>query len=285
MKINGKEYRERSREEIEETCEKFIIRQMTNALQEAFSNGNIHVLRKEDAEPMLYPHIELQYWYSERTNKMFIEWDISKQIRGYIPRNLLKETINGHINANMRYDTLVWPEIVLIEDNTDEEKVDTNEILTAYTIGYWKCLNNRYEFLEDETEIRLDLEQYHTPLDRKPPKNFDEFLTIVKSIYNRYKNPYMTYAQKSEFIDRSYVLWDQYKDDLDTYNAKMLELEQEYHIDRDINNKIPEMFAEYKTAYENFFNRELQDVIPQTKRVRYVIIGLREEDEGKFYEY
>lgn len=284
MKINGIEYRERSREEIEDTCEKFIVRQITNALQEAFSNGNIHLVKAENGKPMLFPYIDLQYWYSDRTNKMFIEWDISKYMRGYIPRNLLQETINGHIIANMRYDTLVWPEIVLIEDSTDE-MADTTERLTAYTIGYWVCLNNRYEFLEDETEIRLDLEQYHTPLDRKPPKNFDEFLEIVKNIYARYKNPYLNYAQKSEFIERSYVLWDLYKDDLDTYNAKMKELEEEYNIDPDINNKIPEMFEEYKVAYKSFFGRDLQDVLPQTKKSRYIIKGLTEKDEETYNGY
>lgn len=283
MIINGIEYQDRTREEIESEIRSFIIKQITNALQEELSNGNITVVPVDD-RPQLQPYISLQYYYSERTNKVLIEWDISDSVRFYAPREIIKDRINGHIMANMQYDIRVIPEILLMEDKT-HEMVDSSFNLSPYTIGYWKCLTGKNELIEDRTEVMLDLEQYHKGLDEKPEKNFDEFIEIVKEINKRYKNEYMTDEEKSEYIQGAYEIWDLYKDDLDTYNTKMQEYNHEFsesHGRHDFINedeKIVEMYAEYKEAYNDFFNRELPDIIPHVILKRYIVKGLTEKDE------
>ena len=62
MIINGIEYQDRTREEIESEIRSFIIKQITNALQEELSNGNITVVPVDD-RPQLQPYISLQYYY------------------------------------------------------------------------------------------------------------------------------------------------------------------------------------------------------------------------------
>ena len=150
---------------------------------------------------------------------------------------------------------------------------DSGYRLTPYTIGYWDSITGGYEFIEDRTEIELDLEKLRTP-SIEPADKFIDFINTTDEIFNRYKRVELSDEDKTSYINSANNIWFNYKDDLDTYNDKMRELAESYDVVLNIRDRIPEMFDEYKQAYLEFFDRDLGDVFSEVIRKKYEVLNL-----------
>lgn len=273
--INGKEYILKSKEETIEAVLQFLKSSITSSLQDVFQKGTIKLKETtRDYELVSFPSVDLQIYYSERTNKVFIEYDVNRDIRALKPRDYIAEFISGYINTNMKDYIRVFPEIILMEENIIGGKnKDSGYRLTPYTIGYWDSITGGYEFIEDRTEVELDLEKLRTP-SIEPADKFIDFINTTDEIFNRYKRVELSDEDKTSYINSANNIWFNYKDDLDTYNDKMRELAESYDVVLNIRDRIPEMFDEYKQAYLEFFDRDLGDVFSEVIRKKYEVLNL-----------
>ena len=283
-----------------------------DALRDVLSNGNIRVRDLRTFYNPIKSGIYVQFYYNQDTNKVFIEFDYDdnfKKLYNYDTTNITKKII-GYINSNFDYNTGLWSEIVLIED----DKIgmcDEYINLTPYTIGYWKSLSGPYKFLTDKAQIQQDSciinypsfeeeykqkreeivkqyltsdfqlmtdkvyeldEEYNISLDQKPDKSFNDYINAVKTIISQYKQPYLSEEDKMNYINEYNELYSTYKD-TEEFKDKLEELYNKYGLISNLNQYVPELFELYNQIYYQFFGKILPCTSEGTFKYFYEVVA------------
>lgn len=226
----------------------------------------------------LFPAVRIHFWYNTKTNKVFVEYDFTKEIYMNIPLENVYKAINQKIEDNFHRDNNSWCEIVMKEDDF-RGITDTSLKLTPFTIGYWRSLSGRYDFIVDETEVYHDADWFMNPStihDReRPPKKIEDFFEIVKNIRNKYDQTALTPAQTKEYIKEYNAI----KISDPAYKSKINALNTKYNIKKSLNSSTPDMFKEYNREYEKFFERKLPEKSPD-KYERTWYMSLQRYEKG-----
>ena len=259
----------------------FLIKSFQEAVADLTHDPDFYVT-ESDIESGLEPYIRFQYWYNERTNKSFIQYDFVNQNHNQlINKAELLQRITTRIHAQFRYDTGITPEIM----NHDQKDLvpDNRRAITPYIIGYWEGLDGTYETLEDRAEFVLDMRQFTDPdyvtdetiydlgdYHRHQSKKFREFLTITNRIARDYnlniKN--MSNDNKDAYIAEYYELL-KHRQDAD-FGERLAELDARYN-NENANANIPAAFSEYWDQYKEFFGYSLPSVYFFTRRCNVVV--------------
>ena len=283
-----------SKEEIR----KILIRLVHRAFYECVNEKRD--IRRIDTKPAKsHDYISLQYYYDEFYNRTFIEFDLSKSIRKKYNLEKVKKSIIDTINSDFHRITGCYPEIIAYDDGKNE-RYDSIDKLSPYTIGYWKCLHGKYEFIYSHQVFMGNMTGINIPT--YP----DDFIKETENCYNDYYNSKIDYR---EFIEKIHNIRNKYKISSDKapdkkiedfissveilrkkYNKNILSeidktnyikefmqnpkdvanLNKKYGIKETDNSLIPKMFAEYKVLYKNFFGVELRD-INSNAEVLYIV--------------
>jgi hypothetical protein len=217
-----------------------------------------------DTKEVLHSFVTFQFFYNERTNKSFIQFDVSDKQHVIDPEKLTK-LITWRIDNQFRLDTGIWPEIV----NTSAQRYnpDNTSAVTPYTIGYWLGINGQWEAIEDRAEIELDMMDIKLPPTHK--KNIITLYTKAEEISRRYKllTDLLPENTKNEYIERAREILTQYHDPMykDIYKEKMDELNAEYETEYE-NGNLPEAVSEYMNWYREFFKANIPEVHRFTRR-------------------
>lgn len=272
----------KTRDEINAEIKGYIRRYITDSLREIQNDGKLKCIESSalnDAGPC----IGIQFWYNMSTNKVFIEYDLSWQAEFIYTTKRLKEAFEDKMENNFKYETNIWYEIITPEDGIDE-KCDSNANLTPYTIGYWKSISAKYQFLEDKTEVLADAKIIMNPSDEidkgKPAKRFEEFIDEIGKIRKKYDKVFMTNEEKDQYINAMYKIATIYERDSKEYKDAISSLNNKYGIVVNTNSLIPKMFKEYQSLYYSFFEKELPYDIDNNKVCFYLeIYGTERKEE------
>lgn len=282
--------------------EEQLVEKMITLIQNAYLdaiNGSNYIFEILEVPSATRHCIEVQYCYDKDYNRFFIEFEVSESVKRELPWERIVAKVHNYINTNFYKDTQVYPEIITYDDDVNE-RYDSITQLSPYTIGYWDCLHGHYEYLYshqvfmdhmsglniptwseeflkemDENFAANYLSDYQTFLnnmvairnkhkisgDQPPEKKIEDFAAIVKSIRDKYEYK-LSNEDKETYIQEFMSC----KGDPE----KVKELNSKYGIGKPNWSKIPEIMAEYKVAYKDFFGVELHDFISNTKRL-YII--------------
>lgn len=255
---------------------KFMLALLTRIIAESTktTTEEVHLHQLVDFNPVC-DWFAIQYFYNERFNKVFIQYDFSTNMKAILyGKNKRREYqissyINHQIQQNFYYETGVWPEVVMVEDE-ETNCCTSRHNFSPYIIGYWSSLSGKYEFLEDKQEVLFDARKFILPppeTDRNghilpPIVKFEDFVEVVDGLNRNYglvQNK-MSEKSKNNFIKEYYYIFSKYHNDEDMYKKKMDELREKYHVDHDNNNRLPSMYSNYYNQYEKFFDRKLPEV-------------------------
>lgn len=284
----------------------FIIRMIKLGVHETLRDENIQVFERPEYNEAGM-EIFYQFYYSKKSNTLFIEYnfnqnflnnfdesDMSRNIEKFIKANLRKDII-GYIEDSRYVGTLLWPRIVFISGNN---KNSSTLMLTPSTIGYWDSLIHKKVFLNDKTEMQVNLLSFinDLPDDYKSAIHaiFDmyymtDFETFTKKYYEalhhyridftskfvtklsdyvgevlalarEYRQVSLTEDQKIQYIHAYSQLYHDYHTDMVLFEQKVEELNQEYGVAHDPNSELPEVFEKYKQIVYDTFGVELDNV-------------------------
>lgn len=243
------------------------------------------------------PSLDIQLFYDNDTNKCYMELrlnSIFKQVYSEYLSNI-KTTFDNAISSKFKQDTGMYREMIMPEDGKHEFS-DSSAIVTPFTIGYWKSLSGRYEFLEDETKIykayndayfptypdeynarkeeiyteyyKSDFNtfvrkmyelntEFNIDYDYKPSRKFEEFIDIVEDINNAYKQVVLSEEEYQNYTDMYMDIHTLYKDDPEELKLMIDNLNDSYGVIAELQKKVPEIFNVYKEYYKDFFGKEL----------------------------
>lgn len=285
----------------EEQLREYLITLIENAYNDAIEDidRTTHDFKISDKPDGLNRYIEVQYCYDEDYNRFFIEFELSNSIKKSLPWDRIVAYIHSYINTDFAKNTKVYPEIIAYEDDVNE-RYDSVNSLSPFTIGYWDCLHGHYEYLYSHQvfmdhmsglniptwssefikemddnfknnyisnyskflkEMTAIREKYNINADQAPEKKLEDFVDMVKKIRNKYTKE-LTVDQKDAYI-KEFM-------ELSGDSEKIKELNKKYEIDKPMWTKIPEIMEEYKKIYKDFFGVELHDFISNTKKF-YII--------------
>jgi hypothetical protein len=223
---------------------------------------------------VLWPCICYQYFYNEKTNKAFIQFDIYND-KKLFNRNKLYALIARRINNQFWLDTNVFPELMNPYTRVKLKNTDTAYSITPYTIGYWRSMYGYWEILEDKAEVELDLKAKYLKPELKDITIMDLY-NKAEEISRRYNllRERISDQNKEIYITRSYEILQQYKDDDEMYKQKMHELNSTYNPYGYNNNNIPNAATEYREWYTSIFNTKLCDTEKFTNRYFYQMTNI-----------
>lgn len=260
----------------------FLIKAFQEVIADMTKDPDFEVYEK-DIETGLDPYMKFQYWYNERTNKSFIQYEFFNQNHNQIlNKHDLMDRVTARIKAQFKYDTGIIPEIV----NISEKDVvpDNRRVITPYIIGYWESLNGGYETIEDRAEIALDMRQFTDPdyvtdeaaydlgdYFKHRSKKFIEFYNITNRISNDYnlKIKSLSTADQDAYIQEYHEVL-KHRNDAN-FPDLVAELNERYSNNNYTNSNIPDAFNEYWDEYKDFFNYKLPSVYYYTRRCNVVI--------------
>lgn len=284
-----------SKEEIR----KILIRLVHRAFYECLNEKRD--IRRIDTKPAKsHDYISLQYYYDEFYNRTFIEFDLSKSIRKKYNLEKVKKSIIDTINSDFHRITGCYPEIIAYDDGKNE-RYDSIDKLSPYTIGYWKCLHGKYEFIYSHQVFMGNMAGINIPT--YPDEfideigkcyneyynlsiiNFNEFNKKLQDIRNKHKISSDKAPDKKieDFISSVELLRKKYDKNLLSELAKTNYIKEyvqnpkdvkalniKYGVKESDNSMIPKMFEEYKVLYKDFFGVELRDINSNTE-VLYIV--------------
>lgn len=264
-----------------QNIKKELVKVCNSALMDELCNGDIKLKETEFVDE-LYPSFAIQFYYDRGTNKAFIEYEFQK-IWGLTTKKQIADNINSRIHNFFYEDTRIFPEIIFTEDGVDE-RCDSTEIFTPYTIGYWKSLTGKYMLIEDETVVIDDTMNLALPpgglsngSPTKPPKKFEDFMEMMDTLNSEFRQPFLTSEQKNEYIRRYDELYLEYHNPEDSHETifieKLAQLNEEYNLIKNGNSLIPQLFTRYKQMYLDFFGVTLPDIHTATKIYNYKILN------------
>lgn len=240
----------------EKNIKDYLNKLVVDSFRDLMLNGNIKIIEKEKENPLV-PTIHIQFYYNKRTNKAFIEYKLSNKAQFLYTEEKFSNIFVNKIQNNLKYNIDVWPEIILPEDGRNE-RCDLNYNISPFTITYWKSLTGIYMFIEDNIEVVMDAESFIRPHgDYKPDKNFEDFISEVKSIQLKYQQTYLTDLEKISYINDAMVISTEYSPTSEKYIEAMGELNQKYNIMVG-NHKVPEIFDDYKEVYKKYMNKDIK---------------------------
>lgn len=291
MPASTESFAYKSRSELQKEAYYYTKRFLLESLRDNQIDGNIKFIEHEK-EPV-GAYIALQLWYNKDTHKAFIEYDLNYVAEVNYNTSRVKETFEWKMKNQFHFETYMWYEFLNPEDGVHED-CDSNALLTPFTIGYWKSLSGRYEFVEDDTEIYADATNYMNPSDEirggAPTKRFygptigtnKSWCTIVAEIRDRYKQTYLSEEKKNQYIETVNAYARAYGRNSTTFKTKVNELKNSMGIITNVSANVPSVFSQYNTAYTNFFGRALNHNINSEKKLVYLQIV---EKEKKIVRY
>ena len=99
--------------------------------------------------------ITVQYYYYEKYNKCFIEYEIGPSIKPNLGNlDNFKTRILRYIDQNFDYDVYIYPDVVFYDQDISQI-TDTSHKLTPFTIGCWRCIDGSYEYLYDKAAVMI----------------------------------------------------------------------------------------------------------------------------------
>lgn len=244
-----------------------------------------------------HPCISINLFYNDDLNKCYIEFFLNDEFNKEFNHNIkyINEKFNKNLHDNFEYDTKNYMEIILPEDGT-HEICDSSPIVTPFSIGYWKSLSGRYEFLEDEIKILKDYNdmvfpkypreyeikkhalyttyyktdfalfsekmqeldhEYNITGDFVPRKKFSEFIESVKELNMQYHQVIMNDETLNDFINMYSMVLTTYKNKPTLLKEKIHELYTSYGVITELQKKVPEIYEIYRDKYFEFFEKEL----------------------------
>lgn len=227
-----------------------------DSLRDTLRDGTIVVRQLELQQYPANCGIYLQWWISQE-NKAYLELDYSDQFKHKYDKDDIADGVIRYLHSNFHYDINVWDETVMPEDGVNEV-CDSSDILTPYVISYWKSMSGRYEFLTDRVKVTHDAEIYQMGLDIKPEKSFNDFIDQVKLLRAKYSQPILSESQKTKYFEEYGKLITKYSSDKDQFDKELDKLKKKYNLyNGNLNDKIPEIFDEYKKLYKEYFKKDL----------------------------
>lgn len=205
----------------------YLKKILKDVLRDYASNGKINLDKIYGKQPNR-GYIELQFVYMKDISKVYISYNLSNEMMNHINVQKFNNYFNMYINANMQYDTGIYPEILFAEDDV-QEKTDESYILTPYTIGYWLSMSGKLSFLEDERLVMQDLNLCNI-VDYGEDYNKEH-----EQLYKKYKIDTLNRRQKIQELEEEYdmILYKTYMEnkfgpiDLDTYNFGDVDIKDE----------------------------------------------------------
>lgn len=246
--------------EQQEIAYKEIKKQLQATLRENQDSGLIRL--KENTSgvvPAVGPTITLQLWYSPLTRNAFLEYDLDMIAEGTYNTWRVKEVFEDKLRKYFHQNTLYMNIEILHPEDGYAEECDSGylSLITPYSIGYWKSITGRYEFLEDRQYVLACANDIMNPSDQidegTPTRTFSQYCDEVNQIAQRYRQTSLTEAQKNAFIASAYQIANTYDRTSAAYTTAMNNLKNQYNIKTNIPEKVPQMWNEYKTLFTNWF--------------------------------
>ena len=274
----------------------FMIKTFVETMINCTNNPNIVAVNNQ-LTSRTNPAIAMQFYYNYDTNRCYIELRLNRIFKKTYANQLIqiKSRFSKWIASNLKKETTVWPEVILPEDGK-HENCDSSQLLTPFTIGYWKSLSGRYEFLEDKIKILKDYNdmafpkyddeymikakeiytqfykgafdiftqkmyelncEYDIRLDQKPKKDFRDFIETIEILNMMFHQVMLSEDDKYSYIQNYMNILATMKDNDDALRTAMKQLNADYGVKVALNEKIPEIFEIYKLEYQRFFEKEL----------------------------
>ena len=247
----------------------FLVKALNDAVRQ-LTETKLVVTEAENKQKVL-ANVLFQYFYNERTNKSFIQFNINNNSYDF-DRDKLKKLITWRIESQFKYDTGIWGEVVN-RNHVGCDATDVSYNVTPYTIGYWVSVDGTYEAVEDKAEVYLDLKDKELPPQRSATI-WDVFKT-AESISRKYNLIYgqVSKEDKDNYIKEREKLLLKYRDPKykDYYKGQVEILEEKYNINRYRNENIPEAVTEYMDWYREYFDANIPDVHSYTRRCNLAI--------------
>jgi hypothetical protein len=266
---------------IYEIIDNAIAKLLSNALEDSIDK--IFKIKVKEIFNPLYDVIVVQYYYNAIYNKIYIEFDLSKNAKHKYNKVDIVNNINKYIKNNFKRETNIYPEILFIDIDTRKQSVQNSYILTPFVIGYWKSLSGQYAFIEDNTRIELDLrqfdiqdlgEEYYTRKDEIYNRYFSKYKDIEEDYADKYAELVRTYGINSEIFKRKNMEY------IADCNVSKGEASQEFEDELYTLNKEYDVNPDSKPIknFEDFCN------IVYSIRNRYISTPLSEEDKLEYME-
>jgi len=241
---------------------KYISRTIKEVLD--YYLGGVTVKDNENSSRCQY---QVQYFYNERMNKMLIQYEFNTYLKSELNIHsdeiTVMKILNKRIIRNFQKETDMYIEILNTRNSVRNNGTDKN-IITPFTIGYWKSLSGNYEFIEDRGEVFGDI--------KKSPK-MNLYIKEVINLAKKYKMfDSLNKEEKDNYLYEYKTIYDQYHDQKTTYYIKLRDLDDKYKIARNRNHLMSLMFAEYDKIYNAYFNCSLPEVNEYTRRVTSSVI-------------
>ena len=250
------------------------------AIQDAFITelGYTPNIVKTDRYTEDKQNFTIQYWYNTETNKAYLEYELLIGLFNKVNKfgfsslscfclslsnTRFRNRVKNYLDNNFKYYLGIFPEIIFFEDNKNDKNW-SGDLLTPFTIGYYKSLNGRYAFLSDKAKVIKDADYIlHPPKNIIPGKTIQDWFRIVTNIRKRYTNN-LTQEELKNFNEESLLVNEEYFSANNTYRLEYKNLLEYYGVD--YFDEIPEEYKEEAQAK--------LDILIQT----------REEAEAKYEE-
>lgn len=255
-----------------QVTKEWLLKAVKDSVEE-MKQDNSYVVTEVDMEQGMEPYVMFQYFYNERTNKSFIQFNMYNHNKGYEwDKSQLVERITRKIKNQFKYDTGIWPEIM---NRSNLRTVCDNRInLGPYAIGYWKSLDDVYEILEDKAEITLDARKFTSDPPKiidghiiPPDKTMEQFFDIVRRISDDYdlRSTEISHDNRNDYITQYYQILKETHGQGD-YDERIAALNESFIPERYKNDNIPNAMEEFVDEYEDFFEYRLPKVVDFARR-------------------
>mgnify|MGYP006872998300 CR=1 FL=1 len=198
----------------------------------------------------------LQFYYNIETNRCHIEFDFNnvfkKNYSDYVYK--VQSILKNIIKIELYDDTTIYPEIVFPEDGVNEN-CDSMTLLSPYTIGYWKSISGKYEFITDKEKILIDYNNLVFPTDT------EEYETKKKAIYD----DYMTKMK----LGGSRALLQKYDNE---FRSKLYNLNVEYNMVPGENGSFRKNFKTFIDIIRDINYEYSQPILSEEDKSNYIDI-------------
>lgn len=243
-----------------------------NAAQEMLKDGSIDA-QLVDIMPGIGPFVRFKIYFNERTIKSFIQLNVEVNHTYSFKKDNLKERIIKKIKDQFKYDTLIYPEIVNVNDKDFNSVACYN--LSPYAIGYWVGLTGNYEFIQDRSQLNMDSARFRIPsgydehgVPIPPSHKMDDWFADVVNIGVAHKvlnNYALTEEGRDDYITIYEDLMTRTHGEGEEYEEVIEELKDTYNPNEYTNANIPDAFEDFKNLYNTYFGYTLDDVCSKAR--------------------
>ena len=145
--------------------------------QYLLENGMYYTIENRKELPG-FSFLDAQFYYDERQRKVYLYYVIDPNNRWGRPDLMMDmyKAINESLHASFYKDQVCELEVLGPSELVDHTECNSgnSEMLSKYTISYWKCFNGRYYFVNDSTLVLRE--------------KFRIFLTYTKRSFNDFRD-------------------------------------------------------------------------------------------------